>query len=243
MSPPGCGSTANAHSRRRPGIAPLVLAIVIVVVIVVAGVGTYILVLAPAGSTASTTSSVTISIGTTTHKSTPGGATTSTFSQSSVQGSENYKGTYSYINPLGPSGINDSSGKPVQWNSTMTASGSFTFSVDPSTYIGSGTGQGSITVNTRGYCVGTVTFQYTFNITVAHPPGENYIISFNLPTPSTAMVQLSCQGSTNGFYTANNPVPFLSVYPNGLSEAALPATVTQPPTAGISYTITILAGS
>ena len=192
--------------------------------------GAYVLVSAPKGASASTTTTLTF-----------GHSTTS--SQSGIQGGQNYKGSFQYISPLGPSGINDSSGKPIQWNSTQSASGSFVFSIDPSTYQGTGTGQGSITVTTRGYCTGTVIIPYTFTIQVVHAPGENFIISFNTPTPSTAMVQLTCQGSTVGFYTANNPVPFLSVYPNGLSEPALPATASQQPTGGISYTVAITAGS
>jgi hypothetical protein len=242
-SPPFRDSHGQRIAKRRPGITTVVLALVIVVVIVVAGVGAYVLVSAPAGAAASTTSTLTIGTNTTTASSTSLSVTTSTPSQSSTQGYENYKGTFVFANPLGPFGINDSSGKPVEWNSTQSASGSFTFSVNPTTYLGTGTGQGSMTVTTRGYCVGTVTVPYTFTITAAHPPGENYIISFNTPTPSNATVQLSCQGSINGFNTANNPIAFLSVYPNGLSEATLPATVMQQPTEGISYTITITASS
>ncbi len=168
------------------------------------------------------------------------GTTTSTGPMSSVQGSESYKGTFAYVNPLGPFGINDSSGKPVEWNSTQTASGSFTFSINPTTYIGTGSGQGSITVATHGYCTGTVTVPYTFTIQAVHPPGENFEIAFNTPTPPSAMVQLACQGSTAGFNQANNPITFLSVYPNGLNVASLPTTASQAPTAGISYTVTIV---
>ena len=242
-SPPRRYFHGQLITKRRPGITTVVLAIIVVIVIVVAGVGAYVLVLAPAGATASTTTTLTIGTSTTTTSPTSLSVTTSTSSQSNTQGYENYKGTFAFVNPLGPFGINDSSGKPVEWNSTQSASGSFTFSVDPSTYIGSGTGQGSMTVTTRGYCVGTVTVPYTFTITVAHPPGEDYIISFNTPTPSNATVSLSCKGSTSGFNTANNPIAFLSVYPNGLSEATLPAIASQQPTEGISYTVTITTNS
>lgn len=209
----------------------------------VAGVGVYVLVFTGTGTGGSSASTVTIgSVSSATNGQTSTitiGPTTST----GTQGRVNYKGTFTYVTPLGPFGINDSSGKPVEWNSTQTASGSFTFSIDPATYLGTGSGQGSITVATHGYCTGTVTVPYTFPIQVAHPPGENFIISFDPPTPSNVTVSLTCLGSTNGFNTANNPVAFLSVYPNGLSLASIPATSSQVPTGGISYTVTIAQAS
>jgi len=222
----------------RSGIATILLVVVVVVVIAVAGVA-YVFVFASPGSPGAKTTTSTVSIGTPTSDVptttvTVGGSTTGT------QSYQDYSGTYSYIIPLGPSGINDSSGKPIQWNSTQTATGSFTFSINPSTYIGSGNGQGSITVSTRGYCTGSNTVQYTFSIQAVEIPGtKNVSISFDNPAPSTVMVQLSCQGSTVGFYTANNPVTYLSVYPNGLDLNSFPAKASAALTGGISYTVSI----
>jgi hypothetical protein len=229
------------------GIAPLVLAVILVVIIAVAGVGVYVFVFT--GTTRSGDSTPTVTIGNTpsvtnSHTSTVTiGATASTGPTTGAQGHENYKGNFTYVTPLGPFGINDSSGKPVEWNSTQTATGSFTFSIDPATYLGTGGGQGSITVATHGYCTGSVTIPYTFTIQVAHPPGANFEIAFETPTPSNATVQLTCQGPTNGFNTANNPVAFLSVYPNGLSLASIPATSSQVLTGGISYSVNITQAS
>lgn len=219
----------------RSGIARLMVAVTLVVIVAVAGIGVYLSLFAGPGSGTGSTSTVTVgnlSSVTSSRTSTTGGTT-------SAQGYENYQGSYTYTNPIGPFGVSDSGGGLLEWNSTQTASGSFTFSVDTATYVGTGSGRGNITVATRGYCTGTVTVPYTFTIQVAHPPGENFIISFNPPTPSNATVQLTCQGSTSGFNTANNPVTFLSVYPNGLSVASIPATSFQPPSAGISYSVNI----
>jgi hypothetical protein len=207
----------------RAGIGPVLIVGVLIVVVVVAGAGAYVFVFAAPGVKNTTTTS---SIGTTT-------------ATSGVQGLVNYKGTFTYGNPLGPSGINDMNGRMMQWNSTMGASGSFTFSIDPRTYIGTGQGQGSITVSTHGYCTGSNTVQYSFTITAVHTPGQNFIISFNTPTPQNVMVQLNCQGSTMGFNMANNPIAYLSVYPNGVSMASVPYSTTQAPTYGVSYTVTI----
>ena len=212
----------------RTGIATLAIVVVVVVVIVVAGVGTYLLVI-NVPNTSGAKASTTLTIGT----------TISIAPTSSAQGYQYYQGTFAYTVPLGPSGINDSSGKPVIWNSTQTASGSFTFSINPSIYSGSGSGEGSITVTTRGYCTGTMTVQYTFTITAAHPPGENFTIGFSTPTPSSVMVQLTCQGPTTGFNQSNNPVMFLSEYPGLVSAASFPITVSQPLTDGISSSVTV----
>jgi len=229
-------------------IATLTIVIVIVIVVVVAGVGTYVFVFTSSSGTGtqSTTMSfsqtVTVSTPTSTSQSvTP--TTSSVSSTTSVTGLKTYKGNFTYITPLGPFGINDSSGKPVEWNSTQTASGTFTFSINPNTYLGTGTGQGSMIVTTRGYCTGSVTVPYTFTITAGQPPGENLLVAFDTPTPSNVTVQLTCQGSTVGFNTANNPVSFLSVYPNEVYTATVPVTEHQAPTGGISYTINIIETS
>jgi hypothetical protein len=219
------------------------MAVVLVVVVVVAGVA-YVFVFAnPGPPGATTTATSTLSLGT----STPTAHTTvttetlgGTTASSGSQGYEDFSGSFTYVVPLGPSGINDSTGKPIQWNSTQTASGSFMFSINPATYIGSGSGMGTITVATRGYCTGSSTVQYTFAIqAVLNPETKNVTIDFDLPTPSTVMVQLACQGSTVGFYTANNPVTYLSVYPNGLDLNSFPAKVSSILTGGISYTVNI----
>jgi len=214
---------------KRSGISLGVIVIVVIVVVAVAGVGAYEFVFSVPSATGGKSTTTTLVIGT----------TTSSDQTSSAPGSQTYRGTFTYVTPLGPFGINDSSGKPVEWNSTQSVSGTFTFSINPATYIGTGSGQGTIIVATHGYCTGSTTVQYTFTIEAVHPPGQNFEISFNPPTPSTVTVELTCQGSTKGFNEANNPVTFLSVYPNGLNVASIPTTASQVPTGGISYTVTI----
>ena len=99
-------------------------------------------------------------------------------------------------------------------------------------------------MTTIGYCTGTTTLPYTFAIQAAHIPNlTNFTIVFNPPTPSTVSVQLSCQGSTKGFNTANNPVTFLSVYPNGEQFTSIPATDSKVLTGGTSYTVTVIRSS
>jgi hypothetical protein len=214
------------------------LVIVVVVVVAVAGV-TYVFVFTSPSSPGAKTTTSTLIVGTAT-SSVPTTTVTIGGSTTGTQSYEDFSGTFTYTVPLGPSGINDSTGKPIQWNSTQTATGSFSFSIDSSTYIGSGSGQGSVTVSTRGYCTGSNTVPYTFAIEAVNVPGtKNITIAFNNPTPSTVMVQLSCKGSTVGFYTSNNPVTYLSVYPNGLDLNSFPAKATAVLTGGISYTVSI----
>jgi len=222
------------------------LVVVLVVVIVVAGVA-YVFVFKSPGSPGAKTTTSTLIVSTST-SGLPKATTTETIvGATTSSGSGSYKdftGTFTFTIPLGPSGINDSTGKPIQWNSTQTASGTFTFSINTATYLGTGTGKGSITVATRGYCTGSSTVQYTFGITAEEIPGTaNVTIGFDLPTPPTVMVQLTCQGSTAGFNTANNPVSYLSVYPNGLDLDSFPANVSMVLTGGISYTIQISEAS
>jgi len=230
----------------RAGVTTLLILVVLVVVVVVAGVA-YVLVLSNPGTSGTATTTSTLTVGTDTSNApstvtteTLGGATTS----SGSQGYEDFSGTFSFTIPLGPSGINDSTGKPIQWNSTQTASGSFAFSINPSTYLGTGSGQGSITVTTQGYCTGSATVPYTFAIDAQHIPGSaNVSIGFDLPTPANVTVKLTCEGSTAGFYTSNNPVSYLSVYPNGLDLDSFPANVFATPSSGYSYSIHITESS
>jgi len=236
--PDGVVQVEGKIMKPRPAITTIVLVAVVVVVIAGAGVA-YVFVFSSPGSPGAKTTTSTLSIGATT-SNVPTTTVTVGSSTTGTQSYQDFSGTYTYIVPLGPSGINDSTGKPIQWNSTQTATGSFTFSINPSTYLGSGSGQGSITVSTRGYCTGSNTVQYTFGIEPEDIPGtKNVSIAFNIPTPSTVMVQLSCQGSTVGFYTANNPVTYLSVYPNGLDLNSFPAKASMVLTGGISYTVSI----
>ena len=226
--------------KTRPAIATIVLVIVVIVVIAAAGVAYAFVFASPSTPGAKTTTTTSTLIIGTSSSNLPTTTVTIGSSTTGTQSYEDFSGNYTFTIPLGPSGINDSTGKPIQWNSTQTATGSFTFSINPSTYLGSGSGQGSITVTTRGYCTGSSTVQYTFGIEAQHIPGTNNVsIGFNLPTPPTVMVQLACQGSTAGFNTANNPVSYLSVYPNGLDLNSFPANVSQAPSSGYSYTVSI----
>jgi hypothetical protein len=229
---------------RRAAIATALI-ILILLILIAAAAGAYLLFSMPQGTSTSQTSS---SQGTqssiqTSHSSSVGttssSVTTSVSSSSSVSGVTNYRGTFTFLQPLGPFGINDSSGKPVFWNSTQSASGSFTFSINSFNYSGTGSGQGSITVTTRGYCTGSVTVPYTFTIQAFHFIGQNITVGFYTPNPSNATVPLTCQGSTQGFNQGNNPIPFLPVYPNLITMASVPAQLSMPLTTGISYTITI----
>ena len=233
-------TSSSPRSARRAGAQiALSSAVALVVVLVLAAVaaGGYFLV-ASRSTSASSLGSTSVS---SSSSSAAKAAASSSIMTTPTTGGVSFAGTFTFVQPLGPSGINDSSGKPVQWNSTQTASGTFTFTVNPSTYIGSGTGQGQITVRTTGYCTGSVTVPYNFTINATHAPGEDYEVGFALSKQSDAniTVPLSCQGSTVGFFTANNPVSYLPVYPNLITFAAAPYGDSQPLTTGISYTITV----
>ena len=177
----------------RPCIAPLMVAVILVVVVAVARIGGYVFGFTGPSTGGGSTSTVTVgslssvSNGHTTTVTI--GSATSTGLTTGTQAYENYQGSYTYVTPLGPLGINDSSGKPVEWNSTQTVTGTFTFSISPDNYSGTGSGQGSITVATHGYCTGTATVPYTFTIQAFHIPGQNFEIAFNTPNQSKVTEQ------------------------------------------------------
>jgi hypothetical protein len=213
----------------------------IIVVLVVASAATYYLVVASSSSTSLSKSSVQAS---TTSSSTPrttaSSSTTSTTTGSSTL--ETYSATFNFSVPVGPFGeLTFSNNDTVKtYNSVQVGSGSFTFSINPANYSGSGSGQGTLTVTTTGFCSGSTTFPYTFDIPDAtNILGGNITVFIGDPAPVNFTVPLTCTatalpGSTNG-----NTFPFLSVYPNEISIAAVPVTVTQHLAGNISYSYTI----
>jgi hypothetical protein len=211
---------------RRVGMAVMVMVVVLVVIVAAAGTVTYYLVVTthtPSGTETTTHTLATITTG-----------------SASGQALESFSGDFHYFIPLGPFGIYTSpSGEVTEWNSTQTAAGSFTFTVDPSTYEGTGTGHGTITVATHGYCAGSSTVQYTFTILATWLPKENLTIAFEDPTPGNVTVSLACQGSTAGFNAVNNPIGFLSVYPDLLTMASTPANDTATLSGGITYSVSV----
>jgi hypothetical protein len=194
----------------RVGVAPLLIVVALVIVVVVAGVGVYYLTLTP-GSPGSTHTS------------------TTTVGHSTPSGVHTYSGNYNFTTPLGPGGERVFSNNTVQsYGSVQLASGSFTFSINPLNYTGTGRGQGTMTVTTTGFCSGKVTVPYTFKVQATQLPGQNISVFFLSPVPGSAMVPLSCSGPMNGVDTAtNNPVPFLPEYPGAFTTATMPVTFSR----------------
>jgi hypothetical protein len=149
-------------------------------------------------------------------------------SSTGTSGIKTYSGNYNYTNPEGPGGERVFSNNTVQtYSSLQFAVGSFTFSINPQNYSGTGSGHGTMIVTTTGFCSGNVTVPYTFTIQATNLPGQNITISFSLPTPANATVPLVCTGPMNGVTQANNPVPFLAEYPGEVTTAIVPVTVYQ----------------
>jgi hypothetical protein len=228
--------------RDRKGVATPIIVLAVILVIAVGAAGAYF-VFSSRGSSSgssSTNSKNSSSAGTSHSTSRTSVSSSLSTSSSSPSGLRTYAGTFAYTQPLGPFGINStSSGKISEWNSTESSSGTFVFSINPANYTGTGSGRGTMIVTTRGYCTGSVTVPYTFTIEATDILGGNITVGFLTANPESAMVQLTCQGPTTGFNQANNPVSFLSVYPNLVSISSAPKTVSQPPITGISYSITI----
>ena len=227
------------HLKRHSGIATIVIVVALVLVFVAAGAA-YLFLLAPGNLTPTSgtkTSETSTNLGSTVitrHDSTG--------TPSGSQGFQRYQGTFSYSLPLGPAGERVNNDSTVDtYRSIQVASGSFTFFINPANFTGVGTGHGTLTVTTSGFCSGTTTVQYTFSVINANDLlGGNITVAFGDPTPSSFMVPLTCTGSLKGVDTSvNNPSTFLGIYPNLVSVKSVPITVSQQLSGNITYSFTI----
>ena len=218
---------------RRTGASIVVVLLALIIVVVIAGAAVYVLFLPSGGAKTTGQQSTTRSQSSKSATSTPSGGS---------QGFKTYSGTFSYSLPLGPSGDREGTNDTVEsYSSTQVASGTFSFFINPANYTGVGSGQGTLTVTTTGFCSGSVTVNYSFKITNANDLlNGNITVAFADPTPGSAMVPLTCTGDMTGVNTStNNPITFLPVYPNLVSVHTVPATVSQQLTGNITYQYTI----
>jgi len=212
----------------------------IIVVLVVASAATYYLVIAHSSSTSLSKSSTQASTASSSTSRTS--ASSSTISTTGSSTLKTYSVTFNFSQPLGPFGeLTYSNNDTVKtYSSVQVASGSFTFSINPANYSGSGSGHGTMTVTTTGFCSGRTAFPYTFKIPDAtNLLGGNITVFIGDPTPLNFTVPLTCTAAANPGSSNGNTFPFLSVYPNEISVAAVPVTVTQHLSGGITYSYTI----
>jgi hypothetical protein len=236
----------------RHGIAPVIIAVILVAIIMVAGVAVYFFaIVTPSGSPSTSQSTQTSTAGSST-TSTLRTSSTSLTTGSSVRTSStgsanvtNYSGSFNYTNPEGPSGERVFSNNTVQtYGSVQYAVGSFTFSINSLNYSGLGSGHGTMTVTTVGFCSGKVTFPYVFSVQATQLPGQNITLGFSGPTPANATVPLSCTGPMAGVSTATNePVPFLAEYPGLITTATVPVTIDKNLGYGVTYYYNIVLAS
>ena len=231
----------NKFDANRRGIAATFIIILIVAVVLVASLAVFFAV-SSGTSKSSTTLPITSSVSTAS-RSSSGSSTTgvkSTHSTASQSGIHTYSGTFNYSIEVGPSGVRTFSNGTLQvYNSTETASGTFTFFIAPLNYSGSGSGHGTITVATHGFCSGSDTISYTLLVTDATTLlGNNLTVFFGDPSPGNYSVPLTCTGPMSGVSTAtNDPGPFLAEYPGEVTIAlsSLPASVIVHPGVGVTY--------
>ena len=228
---------SSLRARRRPGIAITVIVAALIVVIAVASVAAYFLV---TSSSPSSTSSKSSSQASTASSSATRTTATSTTGSSTL---ETYSGTFNFSLPEGPFGeLTFSNNDTVRtYNSVQEASGSFTFSLNPANYSGSGSGHGTMTVTTTGFCSGRTSFPYAFKIPDAtNALGGNITVFMGDPVPVNFTVPLTCTATANPGSSNGNTFPFLSVYPNEISVAAIPVAVTEHLSGNISYSYAIV---
>jgi len=244
--------TGSPRVGKHPGIAMIAIVIAIVVVVTVATVAVYIVAASGTSTSSSgptttpTSSSTSFGVGDTSSTSPGPGygyTTTSTTSTSTTaSGLKTYSGTFNFTVPQGPFGeLTFSNNDTVDtYTSVQVASGSFNFTLNPNTYIGSGSGRGTITETTTGFCSGRVTVPYTFQIPDAtNILGGNITIFIGTPSPANVTATLTCRATPNAGSATGNTTPFLAVYPNEISVASIPTTVSENLSGGISYHFTI----
>jgi len=224
----------HLKKQRRSGIGAIVMVMVVVILLIV-GVGVYFLV--AGNSKGTTTTSLPVIQGntmipatTTTISTLSTGSSSLHVGSSSASGITSYSGTFNFSIPEGPSGVRSMSNGSLQiYNTTQVASGSFSFFVDSSNESGSGTGHGTLTAKTTGFCSGSTTLQYSFIVPDATTIlGGNLTVFFSDPVPGNFSVQLSCTGDMTGVSTTtNNPSSFLPVYPNEINIPTVPGTVSN----------------
>jgi hypothetical protein len=224
--------------RLRLAITTILLVVVLVVVIAVAGVA-YVFVFASPSSPGAETTTSTLSVGTATSNP-PTTTVTIGSSTTGTTGLTYYSGSFNYVIPTGPSGVRSlPNGTAQYYNSTEAASGTFVFFIAANNFSGSGTGQGTITVTTRGFCTGSETIPYTFIIPDATTVlSGNITVFFSGQKPVNYSVPLTCTGSMAGVSSANNPWPYLPEYPGEFTVplASLPASEVFHGTPSISFT-------
>ena len=226
-------------------MAPVVIAVAMVIVILIAAVGYYFVVISPSGSTTASTSqpnhsSVSSSSSASLSKSTLSTSkiSTSTISTSTtLSGVHTYRAVYNFSLGLGPSGVRVLPNETVQqYTSVQVASGTFTFSINPQNYSGTGSGHGTLTVTTTGFCSGSVTLSYDFPVQATNILGGNITFFVGLARPGNFSVPLTCTGPMEGVSTAtNDPATFLATYPNELGVPSIPFTVNEHLQGNISY--------
>ena len=98
------------------------------------------------------------------------------------------------------------SGGPI----VISATGSFTITIDMSEGSGMATGQGTVDFTQTGVCTGHDSVDYTFPVYGdINPIANNLTLAFGLATPASSTVAVTCQGSggSNSGYSWSSVIP------------------------------------
>jgi len=218
-------ATRYLRSKKRFGIAFIVV-VIIVIVIIAGGAGIYVLVLSSPGGMGAK-----VPVSTTTTTTTAAGA-----------GVSNFAGTFTYSLPIGPAGsrLNKDNVTVSTYGTVLIASGSFTFSIASFNKTGTGKGKGTMTATTSGYCTGKTVFDYTFDILNANTLlFGNTTVAFGEAGPTNGTIQLTCSDANGQISHTAGSFTYLSVYPNLVSVASIPANIVETLPGNISYQVHI----
>ncbi len=222
----------KASLRESFALGKSVVVLIVIAVVVVGGVGVYYFVtINSQGSIDSTQTSITSSI--------PG--TSSSSLSSSTAGGSMFQGTFKWSAPLGPSGARGIGNTYSKYGSGLSASGSFSVTIDPLLHAGTGTGQGSLTEVTTGYCSGTDQVAYTFAVNGGlNTNTGNLTLIFGNASPASSTVHLSCIDASGASYESSGSYDVFSVYPSVADVRPVAGTTSLSP--GDNFTLEITLG-
>jgi hypothetical protein len=125
---------------------------------------------------------------------------------------------------------------------TESSTGTFSVTIDLSTFQGEGTGQGTVTADGIGCLKGHASESYKFNVTAMISPFiGNMTVFFDSPQPDNSTITLTCTDPLSNRTLANVYWTWPSVVPDAILVKAAPGqTVDGSNTDFSSYDITIL---
>ncbi|MFI5420714.1 MAG: hypothetical protein ACHQ1H_07070, partial [Nitrososphaerales archaeon] len=151
---------------------------------------------------------------------------------------ETFRGNFHWNNTDGPFGVRGANHE--NYTTVLDASGTFTITIDLSQGFGTGNGRGTVHADTKGWCMGTDSVDYTFGVEgTLNPVVGNLTLVFLVPTPGQSSYTLNCVDIGGTPYTDVGDITWESVVPYTITIRAPTGSVSGT-TGGTSYEVDVL---